>query len=58
METKPGSGGDNDRGAPAVVPDPIGFRTTLWFLGTFVIGAYLTPLLVVGALYAAEKFLP
>jgi hypothetical protein len=48
----------SDPREPVEPPDPTGLKVTLWFLGSFVVGAYLTQLLVVGALYAAERFLP
>jgi hypothetical protein len=49
---------DTGPGEPAEPPDPVSWKVTLWFVSTFVIGAYLTQVLVVGALYVAERFLP
>jgi hypothetical protein len=58
VDTKTGSQADAGPKEPADLPGPISWKATLWFLGTFVVGAYLTQLLVVGGLYAAERFLP
>ena len=58
METAPGSEAGTDPREPAEPPDSADWKVTIWFLGAFVVGAYLTQLMVVGALYGAERFLP
>jgi hypothetical protein len=58
VDTTFGSDADSGPGEPGELPDPVSWKVTLWFLGSFVVGAYLIQLLVVGALYAAPRFLP
>jgi len=57
VETTPGDEAGTDPGEHGQPGDPPGWKVTVWFLGTFVVGAYLTQLIVLGALYAAERFL-
>ena len=58
VETKPGGESGTDPADPGESTDPAGWRATLWFLGSFVVGAHVTQLLVMGALYAAKRLLP
>jgi hypothetical protein len=53
----PRSGVDTDPDEPMELLGPVSWRVTIWIVGGFAIGAYLTHLIVVGALYAAERFL-
>jgi hypothetical protein len=58
VDTTAASDAETGPEEPAKLPDPGGWTVTLWFLGSFVVGAYLTQLFVVGTLYAAQRFLP
>jgi len=48
----------SDAGKPAEPPDAVGWKATFGIIGVFCLGALLTQLVVVAALYIAPKLFP
>lgn len=57
METPRSSQADREAGEAVAPPDRVSLKVTCWFLGTLCLGAALTQILVIRALYAAVHIL-